>query len=539
MVNKPLEKLTDKIFRRKTVTLLFTILICIVVMAASAFSLFYIDLSTYTSTITGAYYSVTVDKAVDRTHICPLAYEDKHIFEIKANGNATTGYCEVKIGDQVYYTEEIPNNSSLLLTVQAAMGTEISFTPKWGEIPEETCGNEIIHSVTPYAVYEVEPTAKISDIAKYYEVSRSNILIYNDLSEKVRSPKLPIGTTLKIPGVTEAIPPYTVPYGIYVVEPTARLGNIAEFYGISKADILEYNNISADEIGDTDYSSTDFSVGFELKIPGVKEDDPAYAVPYAKYTVEPTANIYDISRHYGVSSTDILLYNDIRKIKVGTNLKIPGVSPRFPAYEVSYATYTVEEYATFEGISEYYGVSEEDIKLYNDIDELIVGYEMKIPGVPTDTESYIAPVPEIIENKAYKLISESLSDANEADFIIYEGIEYAKELDSYITGIKASDNDFCELSTNVENLSLCFEINKRIEQGYLKIIIGDNQYYTLQLSKDSYVRLDILALIGTKIRFEAYEGISEASLNGEMLIGDDLMNNEDGNEPILEHISDH
>ena len=175
------EKLPDKVFRCRMAVSLLTILACTAVMAASTFALFYSEVSTDHSIIASAYYSVKVGNTENETYICPLTYEDKHIFEIKADGTATTGYCKIQVGEQVYYTEQIFQGSSLTLTVQAAQGTPVIFAPGWGTIPDTTCGNEIIHSATPYTVYKVEPTARLSSIAAHYGVTEEDILIYNSL----------------------------------------------------------------------------------------------------------------------------------------------------------------------------------------------------------------------------------------------------------------------------------------------------------------------------------------------------------------------
>lgn len=52
---------------------------------------------------------------------------------LKATGTAgATGYCSIKIGDETYYTEQIFVDGTFTFTVNAAAGTEITLTPKWG-----------------------------------------------------------------------------------------------------------------------------------------------------------------------------------------------------------------------------------------------------------------------------------------------------------------------------------------------------------------------------------------------------------------------
>lgn len=53
---------------------------------------------------------------------------------LSAIGTAgATGYCRIKIGDETYYTKQIfANGSAFTFTVNAAAGTNIILTPKWG-----------------------------------------------------------------------------------------------------------------------------------------------------------------------------------------------------------------------------------------------------------------------------------------------------------------------------------------------------------------------------------------------------------------------
>lgn len=581
------EKLPDKVFRCRMAVSLLTILACTAVLAASTFALFYLEVSTHASTIAGAYYSVTVDSTENGTYICPLLPEDKHTFEIKADGTATTGYCKIQVGNQVYYTKRIFQGQSLVLTVQAAENTPIVFTPGWGALSEETCGNEIIHSATPHTTYTVEPTARLSSIAAHYGVSEEDILIYNNIPAAAAADveseaviQLEVGTELRIPNPAENVEPYEVPYATYIVEPTATLDAISAYYRISTRDIIAFNDM------------TTYGAGMSLKIPNVDPCLPDYAVPYATYVVEPTATLFNIAAHYSVSETDILRYNNISDIFVNMELDIPGITEN--TYAVPFATYTVEATATLAGISEYYCVSVSDIVLYNGFVDMTVGNVLKIPGVPYDTPTYVAPVPEppastdentgdstqgeisdppvvddtvsggdtgteeqpseqqptqepVIEELAvlyavdthYSLITESTITLKNADFLLYKGKEYEKSLDLRITGVEAvadinnkTGEYFCKLLTKTETLSLCLEITENIANGYLKVIIGESEYYTVQIKAGAYIRLDIVAPINTEIRFEAYEGIPVA----DVLYGDDLTDDGDGNNPLLDYI---
>ncbi len=284
------EKLPDKVFRCRMAISLLTILACTAVMVTSTFALFYMGVSTENSTIASAFYSVTVGDTEESKYICPLVYEDKHTFEIKADGTATTGYCKIQVGEQIYYTEQIPQGSSLMMTVQAAQGTPIIFAPQWGTssnyLNVDLCVDEIIHSATSYVVYKVEPTATLTDIAAYYSVSEEDILVYNNLSDVAvdndlngsNAPLLTVGMELKIPGAADKEEPYKVPYATYIVEPTAILEAISAHYDVPVVDIVMYNG------------SVEMTAGFELKIPGVSPDTPSYVAPVPDAPVSTEEN---------------------------------------------------------------------------------------------------------------------------------------------------------------------------------------------------------------------------------------------------------
>ncbi len=52
---------------------------------------------------------------------------------LKAAGTpGATGYCSITIGDKTYYTEQFFAGDEFIFTVNAAEGTEIKLTPKWG-----------------------------------------------------------------------------------------------------------------------------------------------------------------------------------------------------------------------------------------------------------------------------------------------------------------------------------------------------------------------------------------------------------------------
>lgn len=66
------------------------------------------------------------------------------VIKLKATGTAgATGYCSIKIGDETYYTEQIFVDGAFTFTVNAAAGTQITLTPKWGSCTVRDNANSI------------------------------------------------------------------------------------------------------------------------------------------------------------------------------------------------------------------------------------------------------------------------------------------------------------------------------------------------------------------------------------------------------------
>lgn len=327
------ERLTEKAFCRRIVLSILTILACAAMMASSAYALFFENISAKNSTLVGAYYTVEVTNTANNTLVAPLANEDKHVFTITSRGTASKGYCQIGVNNNTYYTVEIPKDQSITLTIQAARDSIITFTPRWG---------------APIAA------------DKYYDKD-------------------------------SIIPDSETPHATYTVEPAAKLSAIAEYYGVPESDIIIYNNLvaTADDSGE---SAIPLQTESGLKIPGeAASKKEAYKVPFTTYKVEPTAKLEDIARYYEVTVEDILAFNEPQDLLVHGLLKIPYAAQK-PLYAVPFATYKVEATAKLANISNHYKISETDILTYNNITEITVGKELKIPGVPANTKAYAVPV---------------------------------------------------------------------------------------------------------------------------------------------------
>lgn len=118
---------------------MFAICICAICLCGASWAWFTASTSTGTTQIQSSSYKLsyqigsdTAELAEVKTVTVPESGSCK--ITLSATGTAgATGYCGIKIGDETYYTEQIfVNGSAFIFTVNAAAGTEITLTPKWG-----------------------------------------------------------------------------------------------------------------------------------------------------------------------------------------------------------------------------------------------------------------------------------------------------------------------------------------------------------------------------------------------------------------------
>ena len=121
---------------------MLAICICAICLCGASWAWFTASTSTGTTAIQSSSYKLSYqvgeDTAATELTEADNTYTltaDKTLITLKATGTAgATGYCSIKIGDETYYTEQIYVNdtSGFTFTVNAAEGTEITLTPKWG-----------------------------------------------------------------------------------------------------------------------------------------------------------------------------------------------------------------------------------------------------------------------------------------------------------------------------------------------------------------------------------------------------------------------
>lgn len=137
---------------------MLAICICAICLCGASWAWFTASTSTGTTQIQSSSYKLLYQVGEDAT-ATELAEtgntytltSDTTVITLKAIGTAgATGYCSIKIGDETYYTEQISVNdtSEFTFTVNAAAGTKITLTPKWGSCAVRDNANSIDGEIT-------------------------------------------------------------------------------------------------------------------------------------------------------------------------------------------------------------------------------------------------------------------------------------------------------------------------------------------------------------------------------------------------------
>ena len=118
---------------------MLAICICAICLCGASWAWFTASTSTGTTQIQSSSYKPSYQIGSDTaelTEVKNVTVPESGSCKITLSATGTagaTGYCSIKIGDETYYTEQIfVNGSAFIFTVNAAAGTEITLTPKWG-----------------------------------------------------------------------------------------------------------------------------------------------------------------------------------------------------------------------------------------------------------------------------------------------------------------------------------------------------------------------------------------------------------------------
>ncbi len=150
-------KLSEKVFIRRIVVGVISIVLCLSAMGFSAYAYFTSSVTSGTSTLTAATYSteIIVTKASEgsteesaealaptvsgMTQVYGLEADTKYTVTIKATGNAEKGYCKIVVDatsdkyDGIYYTVPlVPSGDALTFTIQCYENVAVEFITNWG-----------------------------------------------------------------------------------------------------------------------------------------------------------------------------------------------------------------------------------------------------------------------------------------------------------------------------------------------------------------------------------------------------------------------
>lgn len=120
--------------------------ICLICLIGMTWAWFTASITTSPQTITAANYEVSVsidDGDVSAKGGQYTLSEGEHKVTLTAKGNASTGYCKIKIDDETYYTPQFPdpkaNDSSktFAFSVKVSEKTTMTVRPIWGTYTDE------------------------------------------------------------------------------------------------------------------------------------------------------------------------------------------------------------------------------------------------------------------------------------------------------------------------------------------------------------------------------------------------------------------
>ena len=155
--------------------------ICAVCLCGASWAWFTASTSTGTMAIQSSSYKLFYQIDSDTTELAEAdntytLTSDTTVITLKATGTAgATGYCSIMVDGKTYYTEQIFADSAFTFTVNAAKGTEITLTPKWGTYSHDATlhngefitatGSQPSNTQTPDNSVTAEPAAPTTPTA--------------------------------------------------------------------------------------------------------------------------------------------------------------------------------------------------------------------------------------------------------------------------------------------------------------------------------------------------------------------------------------
>ena len=204
-------------------------------------------------------------------------------------------------------------------------------------------------------VYVVTNGDSLYSIANKFGVSVESLKSINGITGNL----INVGQRLVIPSDAGVNPG---DYVVYTVKRNDSLWNIANSYGVSVNDIVDYNNLG----------TTVLQIGQQLLIPNVNNSSSDSGVIYV---VKNGDSLWSIGKKYNVSVNDLKSANNLNSnmLSIGQQLIIPETS--------DYQTYTVKSGDSLWKIAQNYDVNVNDLIKLNNLSSnvLSIGQTLLIP----------------------------------------------------------------------------------------------------------------------------------------------------------------
>ena len=206
--------------------------------------------------------------------------------------------------------------------------------------------------------YTVQKGDSLWSIAKKYNTTVEELKAANNLSSNLLS----VGQILKIPTIQETPGNYTV----YTVQKGDTLYKIANEYGLTVDNLIEYNNLS----------STNLTIGQKLLIPNeiINESE------YDTYVVKAGDSLYRIAINYNTTVDNLMDINNLSTnlLSIGQKLLVPKKTNQ----SANDFNYVVKLGDTLYSIANKYNTTVDEIKQLNNLTSnlLNVGQTLKIPS---------------------------------------------------------------------------------------------------------------------------------------------------------------
>ena len=267
-----------------------------------------------------------------------------------------------------------PDNSSTEVDESTTDETEV-VEPK----PEKTVAVKY---------HKVRRGETLGSIARRYGISVSQLKRWNGL----RSNTAKVGTTLKVSNPAKQSKSTTTTttttsnekQKYYTVKRGDSLSSIAERFGVTVAQLREWNGIEADDINAGVRIAVDASASRRVSKPEVKT---------STYTVKKGDGLGAIAERHGMTLQEIRELNGLKdnNIQAGQKLKVTGKASeeRNEKPEVKTSTYTVKKGDSLGAIAERFGVTIAQLRELNGLKDnnIQAGQKLKVTGKASEERS--------------------------------------------------------------------------------------------------------------------------------------------------------